>query len=134
MSHTQIGINDLPSQRPDLMNQWDYEKNENIEPESIAVRSNKKVWWFVKRDILMNQQQDQEQQSAIKMGALNANRRRLSKPVRCIETGECFQTIKEASQKTGISKDSITKNLTGKNKSAGGYHWEHIKIDINENN
>lgn len=56
MSHTQIGINDLPSQRPDLMSQWDYEKNENIEPKSIAVRSNKKVWWFVKRDILMNQQ------------------------------------------------------------------------------
>lgn len=67
-------------------------------------------------------------------GCPECNRRRLSKPVRCIETGECFQTIKEASQKAGICKDSITKNLTEKNKSAGGYHWEHIKIDINENN
>ena len=61
-------------------------------------------------------------------GCPECNRKRLCKPVRCIETGERFLTIKEASQKTGIGKDSITKNVTGKNKSAGGYHWEYIDI------
>ncbi len=39
-----IGFNDLPTQAPDLMKEWDYEKNA-ILPETITKGSAKKVWW-----------------------------------------------------------------------------------------
>lgn len=39
------GINDLPTLRPDLMKEWDYEKNAGIDPTDLMPNSNKKVWW-----------------------------------------------------------------------------------------
>ena len=38
------GVNDLASLCPDLMEEWDYEKN-TIRPDSISIGSNKKAWW-----------------------------------------------------------------------------------------
>lgn len=38
------GYNDFESRCPDLLNEWDYEKN-TILPNSIAHGSDKKVWW-----------------------------------------------------------------------------------------
>ena len=39
------GTNDLPTLRPDLMLEWDYDKNKDIDPSDLMVNSNKKVWW-----------------------------------------------------------------------------------------
>ena len=41
------GYNDLASQRPELLNVWDYGKNEQIglDPEKTAVKSKRKAWW-----------------------------------------------------------------------------------------
>ena len=39
------GVNDLVTKRPDLLSEWDYEKNGDLRPEMVAVGSNKKVWW-----------------------------------------------------------------------------------------
>lgn len=43
----------------------------------------------------------------------------------CIETGIVYETLKEASEKTGIYIDTIRKvcNKTKHYKTAGGYHW-----------
>ncbi len=41
------GVNSLLSQRPDLAEEWDYEKN-TCSPKEIAYRSNLKVWWRCK--------------------------------------------------------------------------------------
>lgn len=38
------GVNDLESQRPNLIKEWDYEKNE-LNPAKLIVGSGKKVWW-----------------------------------------------------------------------------------------
>ena len=38
------GKNDLASLRPDLLKEWDYEKN-TINPAELAVRSGKKAYW-----------------------------------------------------------------------------------------
>ena len=40
------GYNDLQSQRPLLMAEWDFEKN-TIQPSSVAVMSNKIAYWAV---------------------------------------------------------------------------------------
>lgn len=39
------GVNDLVTLRPDLMKDWDYEKNEGIDPTDLMPNSNKKVYW-----------------------------------------------------------------------------------------
>ncbi len=38
------GVNDLPSVYPNILKEWNYEKNENA-PSTYMARSNKKVWW-----------------------------------------------------------------------------------------
>ena len=42
------GINDLATVAPNLLEEWHYEKNNEISPEEIAVYSNRKVWWKCK--------------------------------------------------------------------------------------
>ena len=49
---------------------------------------------------------------------------KLSKRVRCIETGEEFISTQEVARKFG--KKGIRDHLMGKNKSYCGYHWEYI--------
>ena len=54
------GYNDLASKRPDLAEEWDYERNKGIKnkygeqlfPSNVGVKSNKKVWWhkFVEKN------------------------------------------------------------------------------------
>ena len=40
-----IGFNDLKTRHPNLVKEWDYEKNEGLKPENFTVGSNKKVFW-----------------------------------------------------------------------------------------
>lgn len=35
----------LADHYPDLLNEWDYEKNIDLNPNEVLVKSNKKVWW-----------------------------------------------------------------------------------------
>ena len=41
-----IGYNDLATIKPSLINEWNYEKNDNLKPTDIFPYSNKKVWWI----------------------------------------------------------------------------------------
>ncbi len=38
--------NSIASHNPDLLNEWDYEKNSAIDPTMVSYGSNKKVWWL----------------------------------------------------------------------------------------
>ncbi len=38
------GINDLETRCPELLMEWDYEKN-TIQPSDVSAGSQKKVWW-----------------------------------------------------------------------------------------
>ena len=40
-----VGKNDLLSVCPELVKEWDYEKNGELLPDSVSVGSNKRVWW-----------------------------------------------------------------------------------------
>lgn len=57
-----------------------------------------------------------------------------NKPVMCIETGEVFDSIANASEMCGINYSSLI-NCCGKNgkaKTAGSYHWKYVNDKINE--
>lgn len=47
-------------------------------------------------------------------------------PVRCIETGEIFDSAKEASMSMGLN-DNAVGNSIHKGYRAGGYHWEYLE-------
>ena len=63
-----------------------------------------------------------------KNGAKNGKRgaKKLSKPVRCIETGVIYLSCIEAERQTGIHNASISHCCNGKYKTAGGFHFEFI--------
>ena len=42
------GYNDLESKHPELVSEWDMEKNEGYTPKDFVYQSNKKVWWICK--------------------------------------------------------------------------------------
>ena len=50
----------------------------------------------------------------------------VNKEVVCIDTGEIFSSIRQASRATGIDFSNISKCCNGKLKSAGGYHWQYL--------
>ena len=51
------------------------------------------------------------------------NRKDLSVPVVCSETGEIYPSSREASRQTGIDRRNISSCCNGKLKTAGGFHW-----------
>lgn len=40
------GINDLFTMRPDLVKEWDYQNNKNLDPKHVTYSSTKNVWWI----------------------------------------------------------------------------------------
>ena len=48
--------------------------------------------------------------------------------VRCVETGEIFNSIKEAADKYKLKDTHITRVCKGRRKTTGGYHWEYVNI------
>lgn len=42
------GFNDLAFLRPELLNEWNYDKNTDIQPTEVSVSSSRKVWWICK--------------------------------------------------------------------------------------
>lgn len=57
-----------------------------------------------------------------RVGKLNSERQ--SKQVRCVETGEIFESAKKATEITSIN--DISYAARGLRKTAGGYHWEYL--------
>lgn len=49
------------------------------------------------------------------------------KPVRCIETEIVYRSLKDANRQTSIDRKSIGLCCNGKQKTAGGCHWEYIE-------
>lgn len=57
---------------------------------------------------------------------IGIKRRDLS--IKCVETGEVFNSIKEATEFAGLSSGKcIRKCCKGEHKTAGGYHWEYVE-------
>lgn len=52
---------------------------------------------------------------------------KISKPVRCIETGIIYKNARVASKEIGIDATNIYNCVNGKRKTAGGFHWERAK-------
>ena len=49
-----------------------------------------------------------------------------NKGVVCVETGEIFSSIRQASKSSNVDFSNIAKCCKGKLKTAGGYHWQYL--------
>lgn len=49
------------------------------------------------------------------------------KPVKCMETGIIYKSIKEAARQTGLASNKISYCCRGIRRSTGGYHWEFVE-------
>ena len=57
---------------------------------------------------------------------------RKARKVRCIETGEMYNSYNEAGKATGISKDSVRAVVLGKQESAKGLHFVAVEENVQE--
>lgn len=55
-----------------------------------------------------------------------------ARKVRCIETGEVYNSCKEASIKLGLSESAVSKIIRGIWKESKGYHFELIEEETEE--
>jgi len=73
-----------------------------------------------------NKGKKHSEESKRKISEAQKNRKDQSKKVLCIETGEIFESVHEATRKTGVDFSSISRVCSGKLKTTGGYHWEYL--------
>ena len=121
------GKTDLQTISPNLAKEWHPTLNQDLTPSDVSAQSNKKAWWICskcgyewKATIGSRHQGN---------GCPKCGREKCSiakyKPVRCIETGEIYKSIKDAEK--AIKTKHISDCCNGKRKTTGGYHWEYIK-------
>ena len=117
-----IGFNDLATTNPLLAMQWDYEKNVGTMPTQVTANSHKKVYWKCKKG--------HSWCATIKSRNEGNNcpycSNRIPKSIMCIETGQVFSSLNEASSWAGVTKGCISSAAIGKNNTSGGYHWKYL--------
>lgn len=55
------------------------------------------------------------------------NHKAFSVPVVCVETGVVYPSVREAERQTDIKWQNISACCNGKQKTAGGFHWQKVE-------
>lgn len=115
------GYNDFATRFPELLKEWDFEKN-TIKPTEIVRGKNEKIWWLCPKGHSYATTINHRLEGR---GCARCSFDRKCKKVINLDTGEIYKGITEARQKTGIT--TIHDVLSGRQKRAGGYHWEYYE-------
>ena len=124
------GFNDLKTVNPDLLKDWDYNKNEafGIYPNNVTAGSKTKAFW--KCHICQNEWLAQIGARNRGRGCPVCARKRVSaghcRKVKCINNDKMFDSVKDAAEWAGISSGTLVSCLKGDQKTAGGYCWEYV--------
>lgn len=125
----QKGINDISTTNPELLKEWDYEKNKVL-PENISIGSGLKVWWKCERCGTSWQTSPYVRK---KSGCPKCSKKKISdklskKILQFSKDGILineYNSLKKASEETGIEKSNICLVCKGKTKTAGGFIWKY---------
>ena len=121
------GHNDVETLRPDLLEEWDYDNND-VSPREVAPNSHKRIAWKCSkcghrwRSPLYNKATGH---GCPECGKKNVAEK-LSKRVKNLDTGKVYESVKAASEETGIGHSNITRVCRGEGKKAGGYRWIYL--------
>lgn len=120
------GYNDFASKHPDLVSEWDYEKNDCL-PTDLTEHSGKKVWWICHKGHSWQATVDNRSKGS-GCPYCNGNHRRA---VLNIDTNTRYASLREAAASCGLKQgDTISLCCAGKQKKAGGYHWKYVDEEI----
>ena len=116
------GINDLTTVHPELLDEWDYERNSVLgyDPATLLPSSAAKVWWLCKKCNYSWQAvvHSRHRGSGCPRCAGNIHPR-----IICVETGKAYSTGREAAKDLGVNPSGISAVLHGRQKTAGGFHF-----------
>lgn len=110
------------------------QSKETIEKRANSLRGRKRPRWIIEKLILANKGRKISDETRIKMGNAHKGKFGILHPrsqrvQMCNDDGVCiaeFNGLSEASRKTGILITSISNNIKGISKKAGGYIWKKI--------
>ena len=121
----------------DLWNDKDYRDAQIEERKSRFKDESYKNNWINSLHIAFNQDDYKEKQSKNTKGRWKSGEfdEVHCKKIICLETGESYKSITDASNITGICRSDIGKCCLGQMKTANGYHWQYYndKLDSEEN-
>ena len=120
------GVNNVATLAPQLLEEWDFERNQ-ISPSDVTLGSDQKVWWICKNcgnRWKTNLYHRKKGKGCSKCGHKKTGQKHKKKVI-CIETNEEFDGIGDAAMAKGISNTCISACCTGRQKTAGGYHWKY---------
>lgn len=125
-----IKQNPLSISHPDLLKEWDFEKNRDLNPTEVGARSDAVVWW--KCSMGHKWQTKIVSRTTAKTGCPYCSDK-ANKKVLCVETNCIYESLSEASEKVFGNFSNIT-NISnvckGKRNTAGGYHWKFIEKEV----
>ncbi len=126
-----VGFNDFATLHPELLQEWDCEKNDGLKPDEFTSGSGKKITWTCSK--CGHEWQAKICDRSRGVGCPACSRKKVGimsrKKVKCIETNMIFGSITEAAKWANISASSLVGHLKGKSKTSGGYHWEYMEIE-----
>ncbi len=126
----QKGVNDLLTTNPEIAKEWDYEKN-IIKPDTITIGSGIKVWWKCNKcGLSWNTSPSVRKRSGCPNCSKIIKAKKKSRGVLQLSIDgkiiNKYDSLKEASEKTGIHQSNICNACKGKIKTVGGYHWKYL--------
>lgn len=128
-----VGYNDFATwckenKRDDLLCEWNSEKNV-LYPVEVTKSSDKKVWWKCQK-CGYEWQAKVDSRTRMNTGCPQCGKKTTSmakyKSVINLDTNTRYESIKQASENTGIAGTCISNVCNGKQKTAGGYKWKYI--------
>lgn len=122
------GENDLETLRPDLAEEWDYNNN-TFFPSDVTTGSGREVNWICSKcghkwpARILNRAR-KNGTGCPKCGKKQNFKNRWKKIIN-IDTGVIYESIVDASDNTGVGRNSICACCNKRKKTAGGYRWQY---------
>lgn len=126
-----VGYNDLSTTNPNLLSEWDFEKN-TIKPTEVTGGTRKKVWWKCPKCNNSWEATIIERTKGFNKCSNCNIKKRGKNPKKIIVQFDLngnfikeYDGIVDAANDLKISRSTIHKNLKGKSKQAAGYIWKY---------
>lgn len=126
------GRNDLATKQPELLKEWDYNRNKDIVPNLVAVRSQHKYWWICPeghKSYLASPSHRVEGTGCpicAKKRIGDKNSKAVDQLTLDGQYIKTFKSVKAASEACGLSSGAIS-NAIRKETTSGGFRWQHHK-------
>lgn len=120
------GVNDLATEHPELLKDWDYDKN-TIDPTLEKSGSSKTVYWKCSNcgHSWKTKINVRTRGCGCPKCGHDKSASASKKQIVCVETKQIYDSVSEASKALNISRNSISNCLTGRSNTAGGYKWKY---------